>query len=529
MKYFNYPHEQDALQAFSTYLLNNKLDELSAHQLSIAFDYDIPLLEKVKDLDREQLHAITKQGFTELLTYLSEGNVEKQINDTLQKWNKDELQIVSKFDINVKDITYINEVRERTLNAFINDFTHDPALQEKISIQIHQFILASSTAGFEGYVSILKQQIAKQEKQLLEAQALAKVGSFEWDLARDVSEHTPQLAVLFGRLKNGYKNWMENVHPEDKSRVENAVKESFVTGNYNAEYRYIVNDSERLFWSKGEVLFDANNKPVLMRGTVQDVTEWKKILLDLEETTNEKTQLKLLNQYKDEFLNIASHELKSPLTSIKAFLQLTAKAEVQPQVLQFITRSLSHVKRLEKLIADLLDTSKLNAGQLIYNKEYFDINALTEETISQLRYNHSDREIIFRTGPTATVFADKLRIEQVINNLTENALKYSEEPVLVSVDIEGSNVCIHVQDKGIGISEKDQEQLFNRFYRSPGVTYSHQGLGLGLYISAKIMEHHNGEIAVKSEVDKGSCFTICLPHHVTLERSSAKTHENVND
>jgi signal transduction histidine kinase len=511
MQLVKYKYAQDLLIPFSEYLLKYKLDEISAFQLKIAYEYDIPLLEKLKGVPQEQLLQLTKTGYIEFLEYWKAGNAEGLINDSLVKWNQDELGIVGKFDIAVEDITYINDLRYRSFAEFIPSFTPDVQTQEKLKEQIRQFLLISTTSGVAGYITILKQQLSKRETQLLEAQALAKVGSFDWDLVKDVSDHTPELRKIFGELRNGYKNWMDDVHPEDRERVKEAIAQSFVTGKFDAEYRYRTPAQEKVLWSKGEVLFNAEGKPVMMRGTVQDITEWKKIVSDLQESIHAQAQLKLLNLYKDEFLNIASHELKTPLTSIKAFLQLTLTVEKEPEPINFIQKSLLHVKKLEKLIADLLDTSKLNAGKLIYNMTIFDISSLVRDIALQFEQNYKDRKIIHSHTAPVMVYGDAMRIEQVINNLVDNALKYSKEEVIVSIEPQGDNVCIHIIDKGIGIPQEEMKHLFHRFYRSNTVSMAYQGMGLGLYISDKIMKQHNGYINVESELNKGSKFTICLP------------------
>jgi len=511
MKLIKYKHAQDQLIAYARYLLAEKLDDISAFQLKIAFEYDLPLLKKLVHLSQEQLFSITKDGFIEFLTYWANGDAEKQINESLEKWNKDELEIVGKYDIEVEDITYINDIRERALNEFIPSFTEDIDKQKQVSRQIRQFILESNTASVSGYIEILQQQISKKEKQLLEAQSLAKIGSFEWDLTNDVSEFTPELRKIFGEVKRGLENWMDNVHPEDRPMVEQELKKSFTTGSYSAEYRYSVEGEEKILWSRSEVLFNKEGKAVLMRGTVQDITEWKRITQQLQQSMQEQTQLKLLNLYKDEFLNIASHELKTPLTSIKAFLQLSNTLKDPEEKVTYINKSLSHVKKLEKLIADLLDTSKLNAGQLIYNKENFDIVTLTDEVVSSFRDKHNTRIISFKHSEPIFISGDRLRIEQVLNNLIDNALKYSDSNVTVDIEKNISTVTIHITDTGVGIAKEDIEKLFDRFYRSTSVTKYYQGLGLGLYIANKITEHHGGKLQVKSELNKGSRFSIILP------------------
>ena len=217
---------------------------------------------------------------------------------------------------------------------------------------------------------------------------------------------------------------------------------------------------------------------------------------------------------KDEFISIASHELKTPLTTLKAFFQLAGR-EMEPQQksYNFFGNATRQLNRMERLIADLLDVSKINSGKMQYNFEAFDIQKLLNDTIeSTQQISPGHRLILERSGPV-TVNGDRHRIEQVIVNLLSNAVKYSPEAdkVLIWSELKASSVLVTIKDFGIGISKKHLSGLFDRYYRIEGSEYRFQGLGLGLFISSEIVKRHGGHISVQSEPGKGSSFTFELP------------------
>ena len=217
---------------------------------------------------------------------------------------------------------------------------------------------------------------------------------------------------------------------------------------------------------------------------------------------------------KDEFISIASHELKTPLTTLKAFFQLAGR-EMQPQQksYNFFGNANRQLNRMERLITDLLDVSRINSGKMEYNFEEFDIQKLLKDTIESAQQISPGHRLVLEESAAVNVNGDRHRIEQVIVNLLSNAVKYSPEAdkVLISLELEDNGVRVVVKDFGIGIAKKHLGSLFERYYRIEGSQYHFQGLGLGLFISSEIVKRHGGSISVQSELGKGSVFTFELP------------------
>lgn len=224
-----------------------------------------------------------------------------------------------------------------------------------------------------------------------------------------------------------------------------------------------------------------------------------------------------LQRQKEEFLGIASHELKTPVTSLKAYSQYVEgtlrKDGLIPQA-NLVGKMSNQINKLQNLITDLLDVTKVNGGKLQFNEELFDFEQMLREVIEDLQRITPTHEIITRLQPTGQVWADRFRISQVLTNLITNAIKYSpnSKSVVVSSSLQNDEVHVCVEDFGIGISEDHQQNLFNRFYRVSGAQENiFTGLGLGLYISSEIIKQEGGRIWLKSEEGKGSIFSFALP------------------
>jgi signal transduction histidine kinase len=225
--------------------------------------------------------------------------------------------------------------------------------------------------------------------------------------------------------------------------------------------------------------------------------------------------LDLVNK-KDDFMNIASHELKTPVTSLKAYtqiLQMQSSAGGNKENEMMLEKMDAQIDKLALLIRDLLDTSKLREGELIYNRQAVKFNELVEEVVDDVQGTSSVHKIILQSNTPALIYADKERIEQVLNNLLTNALKYCNGcDITVNVKIADKKVLCFVHDDGIGIPKDQQDKIFDRFYRVAALnSHTYPGMGLGLYISREIIHRHEGEIWVESEHEKGTTFYFTLP------------------
>lgn len=237
-----------------------------------------------------------------------------------------------------------------------------------------------------------------------------------------------------------------------------------------------------------------------------------RILLTMEDITEKR----LSEKQKDEFISVASHELKIPATGIQAYARILYNEFVEAndqRSAQLVSKLNNQATRLANLTGDLLDMTRITQGQLGVKESFFDVRAMVAGIVEEMQRTTQLR-LVFSPGSAATKFwGDRERLGQVVQNLVSNAIKYSpcDKQVIISLDMQDKDLLISVQDFGIGMTPGTQEKIFDRFFRVDSSAQDHPGLGLGLYISHEIVRRHGGSIAVQSEKDNGSTFTVILP------------------
>lgn len=300
-------------------------------------------------------------------------------------------------------------------------------------------------------------------------------------------------------LKQG---WIVIIHPDDREENIKAWTNSIATGkDFLFEHRFRRHDGiYRWQLSRAIPQRDSTGKIQMWVGTSTDIQEMKE-----------------MDQQKDYFISLASHELKTPITSIKAYTQILLSKYSNGED-AFLVKSLNtvdkQVLKLTKLISDLLDLSKIKSGSLTLHKEQFRINDLIHEVTGEIKHINPDYKIIFSEKANTVLFADRERIGQVLTNLLTNAIKYSPaaNEIEVASTMSDNTLTIAVKDFGIGINKRDQEKIFERFYRVEGKNEkTFPGFGIGLFIAMEIIQRHNGNIGVRSEPNKGSEFYFSLP------------------
>lgn len=221
-----------------------------------------------------------------------------------------------------------------------------------------------------------------------------------------------------------------------------------------------------------------------------------------------------LSQKKDEFIALASHELKTPLTSMNGFLQIAQRITPEGAGRNFIEKSIRQLDKLNTLVSDLFDISKIKAGKLEFHVEELDLSALIVEICDALAQTITPHQIDLGMNPGLVVMGDRIRLEQVITNLINNAAKYAPNAPEIKVIAEKNKdgeVVVAVKDYGPGINKENQSRIFGQFYRIQNHQRPVSGLGLGLYITREIIERHGGRIWVESEEGKGATFSFSLP------------------
>jgi signal transduction histidine kinase len=292
-----------------------------------------------------------------------------------------------------------------------------------------------------------------------------------------------------------------------------------------AEFRDAIDELISSGWlqeSKAEInLCGKQNKklPVLLSVNTLEIDggEALSILITDLSFQKETMEQKKAMEKKDEFISIASHELKTPVTSIKGYVQLlrsTFFAEGNTNAVELLTKADAQINKLSTLVNDLLDVKKMENGQLQYHQEYFDFNELVTEVVEETGRVITKHTIHSEVNTSCKIYGDRNKLCQVIINFIDNAAKYSppHTDIIIKAYDKNNKVKLSVQDFGMGIPKDQQSRIFERFFRvySEKVN-TYAGLGLGLYISAEIIKRHKGSIGVESEKGKGATFYFEIP------------------
>ena len=292
--------------------------------------------------------------------------------------------------------------------------------------------------------------------------------------------------------------------PEDRQQEEPEIISKLKKGQRVSHF-----ETQRLT-NKGELLdVSLTISPVI--NELGNIIGISKIVRDI-------TDRNLEEQRKNDFIAILSHELKTPLTSLRSYVQLAlrkAKERDDPFTVSVLERADNQSLKMTKMIQDFLNLSRLKEGKMSLNRCDFRLDDVLNEVITDSTTLAPLHHIRYEPCKPIMINADKDKFCQVLTNLIGNAIKYSSEGTTVSLvcSIEGEKVKICIKDQGIGISAADQPRLFERFYRvEDGQQNQIIGFGIGLYLVSEILKLHGSEIHVESELSKGSIFFFTLPY-----------------
>ena len=257
----------------------------------------------------------------------------------------------------------------------------------------------------------------------------------------------------------------------------------------------------------GKKLMLLNAHRIELEGQFKD-----QILIAIEDITERRQ----IERRKDDFLSIASHELRTPLTTIKGYVQIMSRIMPEGASEKFkmaIDKTALHVDRLNNLIAELLDVSRIQTGNIELHKKPFDFDRMIAETVENIQAASKSHNIIIKGQSKSMYNGDESHIVQVVNNLLSNAIKYSpdQQEITVYVSRVSDYLKVSVSDRGMGISSEEQVRIFDRFYRVSDIQQRFPGMGIGLYICDQIVKNHGGTLWVESEKGKGATFSFTLP------------------
>ena len=511
--------------------IEHALNEEMAATLEELTSSNEELSNSIKQLDqsREYIRTIIEQAPVGIAMLNGADHIIEIANPAILKiWGRSESEVIGQPHETARPELldqpvnmWLKEVFQSGKAKINNEFTvklrHSDGLREAIVNSIYQPIFSDegTISGVLMIIEEITQQVLARRKNENDQQMLA--------LAIDAGElatfyYQPETNLFSGN--NLLKTWfglssdenldlsvaLDVILPEDRDRVSKAISTSLSKdsdGHYFVEYR-IQNKTDnqiRLLQANGRVFFDEKNNPQSLNGTLRDITQQKK-----EE------------ERKDDFMGMVSHELKTPLTSLKAYIQILARTEAGRENLShknLLEKCLKQTDYMNNMINGFLNVSRLDSGQLYIEKKTFDFEVLFSEIEDEVRSTNPTRTFTFTSSSQIMIVADREKISQVLHNLIGNAIKYSPSGTPVNVEYyrrDSNNLYLHIQDHGIGIPADDQERIFDRYYRVKDAnSRSIAGFGIGLYLCKEIIELHNGSIQVKSTENEGTVFSFILP------------------
>jgi PAS domain S-box-containing protein len=373
----------------------------------------------------------------------------------------------------------------------------------------------------------VKEALRSSQDLLARTQQIAQVGSWQFDVLEKKLTWSAETYRIFGVIDKTceptYESFLKSVHPKDRAKVEQAYSSSLLDGEdtYEIEHRLIKENSGEVRHVLEKCQHERDESGAVIRsiGMVQDITERK---------LNEKALLaatrsaKAANQSKGLFLAKVSHEIRTPMTAIIGFSELLEDANLTPDERMYLEAIQSSTSNLSSLLQDILDLSKVDAGELVIKQKDFNLHKLINELVSTQKMQIEVKKLSFNLSVDNNVpevlIGDPLRIQQVLLNLLNNAIKFTEKgeiSVAVTVTEETGHwvmLDIAVRDSGVGISKSKQKQIFEPFAQAHADSAHHYGgSGLGLTISRSLADLMGGSLRVESQEEVGSTFHLIVP------------------
>jgi PAS domain S-box-containing protein len=419
--------------------------------------------------------------------------------------------------------------------AGADDYLFKPFHPTELVTRIRTLIVAQQKLAAEREARVAAETaLSMTTRQLAEAQRLAHVGSWEWDVASNNIAWSDELYRLFGversEFSATYEGYLTHVHPEDRELAERTIREGLDSrGEFAFEHRVIRAGGE-IVWvhGRGCVYRDDAGKAVRMAGTAHEITDRKQAedarlrLVEAQAARHAaeaaREHADRANQTKDDFLATVSHELRTPLNAMLGWTSLLRSGclsdDKRSHALEVVERN---AQTQAQLVDDLLDVTRIISGKLRLDLERVELHRLAVEAMENLRVATSSKNIQIGAAidPDAcTVMGDRGRLQQVVWNLLSNAVKFTPAGGRVDVKLQrvGARAKLVVRDSGKGIAPEFLPRVFERFSQADGSpTRVHGGLGIGLAIAREIIQSHGGEIGVESAgVGKGATFTVWL-------------------
>lgn len=384
------------------------------------------------------------------------------------------------------------------------------AVNEELSVANEELLMVNESLS-KANADLLSAQRTIEEGKLALRQAIEAANFGTWYIYSQTREFITdaRFKELFGYLPHeelSIEQSLAQITDEYRDFVSAKLEEAiYNNGDYDVTYPVTGLHDNRLRWLRaiGNVMADPSGTFSVFTGVIMDVTAQK-----MEEIR------------KNDFMGMVSHELKTPLTSLSAYLQLLelhSKENPDKVSQRAITQSIKQTRRMTDMINGFLEISRLESADIILEQSFFDIADLMAEADEESQMMYTTHNFLFNPVEGRMIKADRIKVGQVIANLIGNAVKYSKPGSLIKVSCFSADkeIKVSVVDQGIGIKEGELPKIFKRFYRVANNNLI-AGFGIGLYVSSEIVRLHGGKIWAETEIEKGSTFSFTLPLYQRL-------------
>lgn len=539
----------EALPAYASFLLNERLEEYIRHNLQVARNIQLPLLKFFEHLGEDELFALSRHNLSEFFTYLLENRAADQVKDSLEQWRNNMLPLIDKGQIDADDISLTGIVRKTSFAHFLPEYTNDLQLGIKILAELDALNTAAELESYQLFLKIQREKIEQGYKDLEErdrlykqSQALTHIGNWTW-LAAGKITWSDELYRIYGLEPQSeeltFERFLGLIHPDDREYRVEQIQESMRTKQAKDYTMRIVTDAgiEKVLQGKNEVLLDEEGNAIGIAGTCQDITteyhlrqqvEQDRQRLDKANRSLERKNAELERSNKEltSFSYVASHDLQEPLRKIKTFNSLIQKeaADLPEHTKLYLGKIDTSVSRMQTLIRDLLSFSHIHNDRLMFDT--VDLNTIVADVVASLTETPSEKKLSINVALLPNVTGLSFQLNQLFANIISNAIKYSKDgDVQVHVKckkVNGKDLdmpelskrrdyhCISIIDNGIGFSEEYKDKIFEIFQRLHSKS-EYSGTGIGLAICKKIVQNHNGTITAHSKEGEGATFDIYLP------------------
>lgn len=384
----------------------------------------------------------------------------------------------------------------------------------------------------------IEETLNSKTTQLIEAQRVANIGSWEWDLVNNQVYRSDELCRIYGATREELSNGIEQkfVHPADKAYVNKVMQKALADhAPFNLFFRILRPDgSERILNSKGKVFVNDQEEAVRLVGTSQDVTDAKKSEQELLKAKQIAEQSLVL---KETFLANMSHEIRTPMNAIIGFTDILIKRKLHPQEMEYVQIIKNSGENLLRIINDILDISKIEADMIVFEEHPLSIKEIFKSLQSMMHQKAKDKELelIYKAEENVpdVLLGDPTRITQILINLTGNSIKFTKRgkvevtAKVIAEEKERSILQFLVADTGIGIPEDKLNTIFERFKQAEDhTTRNYGGTGLGLSIAKQLVELQGGQMSITSKLEQGTQIMFTLPLKTTKEVFNVKTNDD---